>query len=168
LPSFTLFDDTQRRRFMADWFRRSARLTSDYVGSYWAFLLAVGVVAVWALTGPAFRFSDTWQLVINTSTTIVTFLMVFLIQYTQNRDSVVVQLKLDELLRAVDAARTGMVDLEHLNDKQLARLKREFEVLSQEHCADVATVADPVAEAAQQNASAAQAAADPNARQKAS
>jgi low affinity Fe/Cu permease len=124
---------------MADLFRRIARRTSDYVGTYWAFLLALSVVIAWAVTGPAFGYSDTWQLVINTSTTIVTFLMVFLIQYTQNRDSVVVQLKLDELLRAVSRARTGLVDLEHLTDEQLAQLKRDFATLSQEHCDDVET-----------------------------
>ena len=97
----------------------------------WAFVLACGVIVVWAITGPLFRFSDTWQLVINTATTIVTFLIVFLIQNTQNRDTKAVHLKLDELLRGVSGARTSLVDLEHLSDEELDRLQKEFERLNQ-------------------------------------
>jgi low affinity Fe/Cu permease len=84
---------------------------------------------VWAFTGPLFHYSDTWQLVINTGTTIVTFLMVFLIQNTQNRDARVVHLKLDELIRAVGGARNSLVDMEHLSDEELGRLQAEFETL---------------------------------------
>src|SRR5689334_2820587 len=90
-------------------------------------MTAVTVIVVWAVTGPLFGFSDTWQLVINTGTTIVTFLMVFLIQNTQNRDAKAIHLKLDELLRAMEGARTGLVDLENLPDAELARLQKQFE-----------------------------------------
>lgn len=107
-------------------FRKIAHRTSEYVGNAWAFLLAVALIAGWLVSGPLFGFSDTWQLVINTTTTIVTFLMVFLIQNTQNRDAKVLQLKLDELLRAVEAARNTFVDLEDLSDEELERLQREF------------------------------------------
>src|SRR5215510_2221461 len=93
------------------------------------FLLALGVVLAWALTGPLFGFSDTWQLVINTGTTIVTFLMVFLIQNTQNRDAKAIHLKLDELIRAVHGARNQLVDLEELSDEELENLQREFQEL---------------------------------------
>ncbi len=122
---------------MREPFRHVSRFAADYLGSPLAFVMAAGLIVVWAISGPLFHFSDTWQLVINTSTTIVTFLMVFLIQNTQNRDAMAVQLKLDELLRSVAAARTGLVDLESLDDEQLKRLKRDFEALSQEHSNDV-------------------------------
>lgn len=112
---------------MNEVFRKFSQRTSDMVGSPWAFMLAVIVIAVWAISGPIFGFSDTWQLVINTGTTIITFLMVFLIQNTQNRDAKVIQLKLDELIRGVKGARTGLVDIEDLTDEELAQLKHEFE-----------------------------------------
>src|SRR5437879_8186134 len=112
---------------VSDAFRVFARHSSIALGSAWAFAGAVLVILVWVLTGPMFHFSDTWQLVINTATTIVTFLMVFLIQNTQNRDAKALHLKLDELLRAVAGARTSMVNLEHLSDEELERLQREFE-----------------------------------------
>jgi low affinity Fe/Cu permease len=111
-------------------FRYFARRVSHYVGSSWAFVIACLVVLIWVATGPIFDFSDTWQMVINTATTIVTFLMVFLIQHAQNHDAQVMQLKLDELLRAVDAARTGMVDLEERSEEDLSELKQEFSSLS--------------------------------------
>jgi low affinity Fe/Cu permease/predicted ester cyclase len=111
---------------MRDLFHRFAHATSLATGSAWAFILAAAVIVVWAATGPLFGFSDTWQLVINTSTTIVTFLMVFLIQNTQNRDARAIHLKLDELLRGVEGARTGMVDLEDCTDEELARYQEEF------------------------------------------
>jgi low affinity Fe/Cu permease len=98
-------------------------------GSPWAFGAAVLLLIGWLVAGPLFDFSDTWQLVINTATTIVTFLMVFLIQNTQNRDTKAIQLKLDELLRGVKGARTGMVSLETLSDEELDRLQSEFERL---------------------------------------
>jgi low affinity Fe/Cu permease len=106
-----------------------ARKTSIVLGSAWAFVLAIVVIVVWALTGPTFHFSDTWQLIINTGTTIVTFLMVFLIQNTQNRDAKAVHLKLDELIRAVGPARNKLVDLEKLSDDDLKALEAEFEKL---------------------------------------
>jgi low affinity Fe/Cu permease len=114
---------------MNDFFHSFANKTAAVVGSPWAFLLAVFSILFWAASGPIFGFSDTWQLVINTSTTIVTFLIVFLIQNTQNRDAKAIHLKLDELLRAVKGARTGLVDLEDFTDKELAQLQQEFERL---------------------------------------
>jgi low affinity Fe/Cu permease len=105
-------------------FRYCAHWTAEAVGSPWAFLVAVLTVLVWIATGPVFHYSDTWQLVINTATTIVTFLMVFLIQNTQNRDTKAVHLKLDELLRGVTGARTSLVNLESLSDEELERLQR--------------------------------------------
>ena len=128
---------------MREIFRRLAYTTADVVGSPWAFLVGVLVVLVWGLSGPYFRFSDTWQLVINTGTTIVTFLVVFLIQGAQNRDSRALHLKLDELLRAVDHARTSLVALESRTDEELDRLQKEFEHLRQppgerlEQCPDI-------------------------------
>jgi low affinity Fe/Cu permease len=107
-------------------FRQIARRVSHVIGTPGAFAIALVAVFVWALSGPIFGFSDTWQLVINTSTTIVTFLVVFLIQNTQNHDAKAIHLKLDELIRAINAARTGMVDLESLPDEDLDRLEREF------------------------------------------
>jgi low affinity Fe/Cu permease len=112
---------------MNDLFRKFAQKTSTWTGSPWAFVTAVAVIVAWALTGPMFGYSDTWQLVINTGTTIVTFLMVFLIQNTQNRDAKAMHLKLDELLRGVKGARTSMVDLEDCSDEELAEFHREFE-----------------------------------------
>ncbi|HXM33471.1 MAG TPA: low affinity iron permease family protein [Chthoniobacterales bacterium] len=106
-----------------------ARKTSRVLGSAWAFVCAIVVIAVWGLTGPTFHYSDTWQLIINTGTTIVTFLMVFLIQNTQNRDAKAVHLKLDELIRALGPARNNLVDLEKLSDDELKTLEAEFEKL---------------------------------------
>ena len=114
---------------MYEAFRRFAHRVSNSVGAPWAFGLALVIVTVWAVTGPAFGFSDTWQLVINTGTTVVTFLMVFVIQNTQNRESQVIQLKLDELIRAVEQARNELVDMEDLSDEELRRLQRQFESL---------------------------------------
>jgi low affinity Fe/Cu permease len=101
-------------------------------GSSWAFVTAVSIIIGWALTGPLFHFSDTWQLVINTSTTIITFLMVFLIQNTQNRDSRALHLKLDELIRAQDGARNNMIDLDRLTDAELEALHQEFLLLTEQ------------------------------------
>jgi low affinity Fe/Cu permease len=110
-------------------FQRLARKASLVVGSPLAFVLALGVVIAWAVTGPIFRYSNAWQLTINTGTTIVTFLMVFLIQHSQNRDMQVTQLKLDELIRAVTEARDELVDMEDLSDDELRRLQSQFERL---------------------------------------
>ena len=117
---------------MSNWFRRFAHLTAAMVGRPQTFFLAVFVVVIWDGTGPLFRFSDTWQLVINTGTTIVTFLMVFLIQNTQNRDAHAVHLKLDELIRANKYARNSLLGLEAMSDAELAELQHEFERLRNE------------------------------------
>ena len=111
-------------------FTRFAKSTARATGRPAAFILAVGVILLWLVTGPLFHFSDTWQLVINTGTTIVTFLMVFLIQNTQNRDGAAVQLKLDELIRAVQGAHTGLLDLEELTEDDLRRLRARYEELA--------------------------------------
>lgn len=112
-----------------DIFHTFAQRTSLAVGSPWASVLAMLTIAIWAVTGPVFGFSDTWQLVINTGTTIVTFLMVFLIQNTQNRDAKVMHLKLDELIRAVKEARNNLIDLEDMSEEELKNLEREFRKL---------------------------------------
>jgi low affinity Fe/Cu permease len=112
-----------------DAFRIFARKSSRILGSAWAFVIAVLIIVVWGLTGPTFHYSDTWQLIINTGTTIVTFLMVFLIQNTQNRDAKAVHLKLDELLRAIRGARNELVDLEEMSDEDLKKLEQEFKSL---------------------------------------
>jgi low affinity Fe/Cu permease len=114
---------------MHDRFRIFARATAEAVGSPWAFSLALAATGIWAAFGPSLHYSDSWQLTINTGTTICTFLMVFLIQYTQNRDARVIHLKLDELIRAVSSARTELVNMEALSDEDLDRLQREFEKL---------------------------------------
>jgi low affinity Fe/Cu permease len=116
---------------MNELFRKFAQKTSQMVGSSWSFMLAVAIIVVWAATGPMFGYSDTWQLVINTGTTIITFLMVFLIQNTQNRDAKAIHLKLDELIKGVKGARTGLVNLEELSDEELERLRKEFAKLQQ-------------------------------------
>ena len=114
---------------MNESFRHFAQAVSRVTGSPWTFLAALGITAGWALTGSFFDYSDTWQLVINTSTTIITFLMVFLIQNTQNRDAKALHLKLDELLRSVSKARNRLVSLEDMSDAELACLHDEFQRL---------------------------------------
>ena len=114
---------------MQDWFRRISQRSADMMASAPAFLLAVAVILVWTASGPLFHFSDTWQLIINTGTTIVTFLMVFLIQNTQARDTRAIQLKLDELLRSIKSARNELVSLEDLSDEEQERLRKEFSKL---------------------------------------
>jgi low affinity Fe/Cu permease len=111
---------------VSDAFRLFANRSSVMLGSAWAFAAAVLAIIVWIVTGPTFHFSDTWQLIINTATTIVTFLMVFLIQNTQNRDAKAMHLKLDELIRAVEGARNQLVDLEELSDNDLKKLEEQF------------------------------------------
>jgi low affinity Fe/Cu permease len=113
-------------------FNRFSKGTARATGNPASFVLALVVIIVWGVTGPMFHFSDTWQLVINTSTTIVTFLMVFLIQSTQNRDSAAVQLKLDELIRALEGAHNSLLDLEELSEKELDRFRRRYEQLAEE------------------------------------
>jgi low affinity Fe/Cu permease len=122
----------QERDFLcvvSDAFRVFARRSSMMLGSAWAFAGAVLVIVVWLLTGPTFHFSDTWQLIINTATTVITFLMVFLIQNTQNRDAKAMHLKLDEIIRALKGARNQLVDLEDLSDEDLKKLEEQFRQL---------------------------------------
>ena len=112
---------------MHEMFRRLAHKTSDRVGSPWAFAGAMFVILLWAISGPYFGYSDTWQLIINTGTTILTFLMVFLIQNTQNRDARAVHLKLDELIHSIKKARNELINLEQLSDEDLDKLQKDFE-----------------------------------------
>jgi len=112
---------------VSDAFRVFAHRSSVMLGSAWAFTGAVLVILVWIVTGPTFHFSDTWQLIINTATTVITFLMVFLIQNTQNRDAKAMHLKLDELIRALKGARNQLVDLENLSDEELKKLEKQFQ-----------------------------------------
>jgi low affinity Fe/Cu permease len=107
-----------------------AKIVSKVCGRPSTFLIAVLVIALWIITGPVFSFSDTWQLVINTGTTIITFLMVFLIQNTQNRDTLAMQLKLDELIRATKGAHNALLDLEELDEKTLAQFRDRYEALA--------------------------------------
>jgi low affinity Fe/Cu permease len=118
---------------MREHFRKFANTVSAIVGTAWVFLLALATIIVWAISGPLFGFSDTWQLVINTGTTIITFLMVFLIQNTQNRDAKAIHLKLDELIRATGKARTKLVDLEDLSEDELEKLQDEFRELHEQY-----------------------------------
>jgi len=114
---------------MNDWFRRVSHMLADAFGSPWAFFVAAIFIVVWAVTGPLFGFSDAWQLIANTVTNVVTFLMVFVIQSSQNRDTRATQLKLDELLRAVTNARSSLINLESLSDDEMDSLQRQFEAL---------------------------------------
>jgi len=109
-----------------------AKAVSRYCGRPSTFALALAVIVVWIITGPLFGFSDTWQLVINTGTTIITFLMVFLIQNTQNRDTQAIQLKLDELIRATQGAHNALLDLEELDERTLEAFRRRYEALAGE------------------------------------
>ena len=111
---------------MNEMFRKFAQKTAHAMGTSYAFIFAALIIIVWAGTGPLFNYSDTWQLVINTGTTVVTFLMVFLIQNTQNRDAIAFHLKLDELLKGVKGARTELIDLEELSDDELEELHKQF------------------------------------------
>ncbi len=112
---------------VSDAFRLFARRSSMLLGSAWAFGVAILIIVIWGVTGPAFHYSNTWQLIINTGTTIVTFLMVFLIQNTQNRDAKAAHLKLDEIIRALKGARNELIDLEKLADEDLTNLEKQFE-----------------------------------------
>jgi len=125
-------------------FMRFANKASDLAGSSWAFLLAVAVIAVWAISGPLFGFSDTWQLMINTLTTLVTFLMVFLIQNTQNRDAKALHLKMDEIIRVIGAADDELIDLDDLTDAELRDMIKSYRQLAhQAHLSDTTGSAVP-------------------------
>ncbi len=123
-------------------FSRFARWISFNTGRPSAFLLAAFVVIIWGVTGPLFKFSDTWQLVINTGTTIVTFLMVFLIQNTQNRDSQALHMKLDELIRAISGARNGLIDLDELSDEELSRIQQHYAKLAKKSKSELRELKD--------------------------
>jgi low affinity Fe/Cu permease len=114
------------KRKRLSWFTRAAKWASRTSGRPITFTIAVAIILIWAVTGPIFKFSDTWQLVINTGTTIITFLMVFLIQNTQNRDTEALQIKLDELIRAVESAHNAMLDLEELDDDELDNIRKDY------------------------------------------
>jgi low affinity Fe/Cu permease len=118
-------------------FGKLASRTAHWMGHPVGFFLALSVVVAWLVTGPLFGFSDTWQLVINTATTIITFLMVFLIQNTQNRESRAVQIKLDELLRSVEGAHNAMLDLEELTDEELVKIREQYIALARKARADL-------------------------------
>jgi low affinity Fe/Cu permease len=119
-----------RRKSHGSWFTRFAKITAHAAGRPATFCVAVVIILLWAVTGPLFGFSDTWQLVINTGTTIVTFLMVFLIQNTQNRDSQAIQVKLDELIRSIEGAHLALLDLEELDDEDFERICRDYRELA--------------------------------------
>jgi low affinity Fe/Cu permease len=121
---------SERGCSVSKWFAALAARISRITGSYWAFITALAICLTWALSGPIFGFSDTWQLVINTGTTILTFLMVFLIQNTQNRDSKALQLKLDELIHAVDTASDKMIDIEEDSDDELDQIADDYRRIS--------------------------------------
>jgi low affinity Fe/Cu permease len=112
-----------------DHFGVFASKASTYMGSRWAFAVAISVIVIWAVTGPIYHYSNTWQLIINTGTTIVTFLMVFLIQNTQNRDARAINLKLDELIHAISTARNQMIDIEHLSDAELDVIAEKYKLI---------------------------------------
>ena len=125
-----------------DFFSHIATWTTRFTGGRWGFLLALGVIAIWAALGPFFHYSNNWQLVINTGTTIVTFLMVFLIQNAQNRESRAIHLKLDELIRAVKEAKNDMIDIENLTEDKLEDLTERYRKIALEPC-DEPVVAVP-------------------------
>ncbi|MBA3961423.1 MAG: low affinity iron permease family protein [Chthoniobacterales bacterium] len=115
-----------------DAFHTFAKRASGTLGTPWSFVIALCIILIWGVTGPIFHFSDTWQLIINTGTTIVTFLMVFLLQNTQNRDAKNTAIKLDEIIRAMSGARNDLLDLDRLSEQELTRLNDEFQKLSDE------------------------------------
>jgi low affinity Fe/Cu permease len=114
------------------WYSRYAKWASRISGRLVTFILALGLIVVWIISGPVFHFSDTWQLVINTTTTIVTFLMVFVIQHTQNRDTAAIQIKLDELIRATAGAHNALLDLEEMEERHLEKFRSRYEVLARQ------------------------------------
>lgn len=120
---------------MSDLFHKIAARVSEITGNAWTFICALLIIGIWAFSGPIFNYSDTWQLVINTGTTIITFLMVFLIQNTQNRDARSIQLKLDELIKAIKGARNSLVDLEDLSEKEIKKYENEFKKLHNKYIA---------------------------------
>jgi low affinity Fe/Cu permease len=129
LPQYGFTSQKEKDFSMNEMFRKFAYKSSEALGSPISFIIALFIVIGWAAVGPLYNYSDTWQLVINTGTTIITFLMVFLIQHTQNRDTKLIQIKIDELIRAGGTARNQLLNLENLTDNDLTRLQKEFERL---------------------------------------
>ena len=127
--------DSGRKQTQGDAFGKFAAGASGWLGSKWAFVGAIVIIAIWAVTGPLFHYSDTWQLVINTGTTIITFLMVFIIQNTQNRDARAINLKLDELIHAIGTAKNQMMDIEKLSDEELDQIHERYTQIRAE-CVD--------------------------------
>jgi low affinity Fe/Cu permease len=117
-------------QYTSHWFGRFAKWAAHHSGHPSAFAIATAIIVIWLVTGPLFSFNDTWQLVINTATTIVTFLMVFLIQNTQNRDTGAMQAKLDELIRAIDGAHNALLDLEELEESDIERIRKDYRMLA--------------------------------------
>ena len=128
------------------WFTRFAQFAAHVTGRPRAFFFAVAAIVLWAVVGPLFDYTDTWQLVINTGTTIVTFLMVFVIQNTQNRDTAAMHIKLDELIRVTEKARDGLLDLEELDESELEALRRDYERLAEEGRREKALAPEPASE----------------------
>ena len=124
--------ETEKRASLNTWFSGVASRASQIVGSAWMFILAIAVIVAWGVTGPMFHYSDTWQLIINTGTTIITFLIVFLIQNTQNRDAKAIHLKLNELIHAVSQAHDELIDVEKLSDEELKTLEGYYEKVRKE------------------------------------
>jgi low affinity Fe/Cu permease len=120
------------QRSMSHWFQQFAAKSAALMGTRWAFLVALLIIAMWLVSGPYFHYSDTWQLVINTATTIVTFLMVFVIQNTQNRDARAIHLKLDEIIHSIQHAHNDMINIEKLSDEELETLSEKYESIRQE------------------------------------
>jgi low affinity Fe/Cu permease len=124
-------EQNEQSRKTRDWFGHFSNTCSSLVGSRWAFIAALAIILVWAVSGPFYHYSDTWQLVINTGTTIVTFIMVFLIQNTQNRDAKAINLKLNEIIRSIGKAQNDLIDIEKLSDAELDRLTEQYERIRQ-------------------------------------
>ena len=118
---------TKNGRSTEQGFHVFATQAANWVGTKWAFLLALVTILIWLVSGPYFHFSDTWQLIVNTGTTVITFLVVFLIQNTQNRDARAIHLKLDEIIKSIDSAQNEMIDIEHLSDEELQRLADKYQ-----------------------------------------
>jgi low affinity Fe/Cu permease len=127
----------KRKQSRYSWFTRIAKAAARAAGRPTTFIVAVAIILIWAATGPIFHFSDTWQLIINTSTTIITFLMVFLIQNTQNRDTEALQIKLDELIRAIGNAQNALLDLEEMDDEELDVIRKDYLELAEKARAEL-------------------------------
>ena len=141
---------------MNKWFAKFSTRVSDVAGSSWAFFVAIGIIVIWAISGPVFGFSDTWQLVINTGTTIVTFLMVFLIQNTQNRDAKAIHLKLDEIIHVIGPAHDQLIDVEELSDEELRAILQAYRKVAQQKHEDGDAEINDLVHAAQDDSNSAE------------